>query len=138
MVKSWHEEEPRRPTDGGDVGGDEQIGTAWERRFTLPPREDGLHPVLTLRVYVADEDYLNQDDPGHTPRPVLRQQEERILCRDPKDPGGTGDWADYHHMIIPFGGSTPSDADAYLACAALRVPTTEDWDGLAGYERSIR
>jgi hypothetical protein len=86
----WVEREPIGPVDGGDVGGDVQLGTAWERSWiTRTPGEPGQWSVLTSSYYVAAD-----ADGAGTGERYVQHQLDWLVCTRPGDPGGTEVWSE--------------------------------------------
>lgn len=115
---AYIEAAPAEPVRGGDVGGDNQVGESWCRRFTRP-RPDDSHDVITVYFYVSEVDGEKR---------MLRLV-EYIQCTDPSDPGCTEIFADeYDEHVTPESyafwveaGGTPTDDVAFLLCAELET-----------------
>lgn len=124
MDRQWQEDEPLGPVLSGDLGGDEQVSDSWCRRFTLPAREDGAIPMLTISYYVALENPNAENDK----RVLLRRHFEYLLCTDAGDPGGTEVWSEYGYGRAPLPWQA-TERDARRACDEMEAPTLADWDG---------
>jgi hypothetical protein len=112
-------------TDGGDCGGDIQVGeTAPSVRFVRPDRPRSM---ITVTYYPVE--YGNC--PGEF---VVQRQVEWLVCEDPADPGGTEVWSDEARDDI---GYTVMDSveEAELVARELANLDLEnggqgcDWDG---------
>lgn len=133
MGGNWTEVEPLGPCVAGDIGGDEQVSTAWSRQFALPRRADGGLPLLTVSYYVALENHNDEDDK----RVFLRRHVEFLVCDDLSDPGGTERWSEYGYGRAGLPWRATQD-DARRACVEADSPTLADWDGTErhGVERA--
>lgn len=77
--------------NAGDVGGDSQVGEAYDRRFVHPDK-----PGCLITVYAYGVAYENDAVEGGLEYGV-EEMIERLICTDMADPGGTeiGSKAEY-------------------------------------------
>jgi hypothetical protein len=121
----------------GDVGGDNQVGKGWSKRFV---RTDSPGSLLTVSIYPighSEGDTCVPRDcrPGQID---LEAQVEYMICTDPDDPGGTEVWSDYLYIspLADIDGSdlvlksveTAEERAKYLTsmCSASAIV----WDGV--------
>lgn len=102
------EMEPGVPENGGDAGGDAQVGESYSRRFTAP-LESGRHLVLTVSCYVLNTAMCDEPE-----RLVLVRQELAYECCDPGDIN-TAERSDARMFNLV---GEPIEKNAFLACAA--------------------
>lgn len=74
--------------DAGDMGGDVQVGKAFNRRFINPDLPGRL---VTVNVYPIAGDGNNEPDLSEVD---IECQVEYMICEDMDDPGGTEVWSD--------------------------------------------
>lgn len=82
--------------DAGDAGGDIQAGKAYSARYlhtTLHGR------LITVTAYPVRGDSTTPEIPDGVIR--LQVQTERMICRDPEDPGSTEVWSDIEYSDLP-------------------------------------
>lgn len=82
----WYEVAPLDLPSGGDVGGDGQVSDSVTRRFARPRHKDGGWAVVTVYWYLTVA--------GDGTAPQIERQEEKVICRDLRDPGSTEIWSD--------------------------------------------
>lgn len=156
-MSTWIEDPTGLIEDAGDVGGDAQVGPAFERRFVNPELEVYLtpgHPRLPSTVgpdrhyaLVTVQTYAIRHDPTHDdgcvsvpcgcPEGELDVQEciEWLVCTDPDDPGGTEVWSDcaYEHGkldgTVITGGLEEANQAARERVEAWTPDLVGDWDG---------
>ena len=119
--------------DGGDVGGDIQVGTAWSVRYI---RDDMPGSLITVNVYAVDHDNDNPDRRGE--EFAIQTQTEFMVCADPSDPGGTEIWSDLDYEDGVFAYETLAEAETAAREAAENDNTeaaasAQGWDGKPHY-----
>lgn len=122
-ARSPFEIAPFEPVVDGEVGGDEQVGEAYSRRFARR-RDDGNHAVVTASYYLADHDPQRAAEPQDGPYRVIRWI-DYTTCSDPDNPGHTEITSDYTYDVVHRHGR--ADDDARRACLRFD-PTLIDWD----------
>lgn len=99
-LDDWTEREPAGPVDGGDIGGDVQLGTAWERSWARPtPGMPGHWSVLTSSYYLAVEPGPDGTAAADAER-YVQHQVSRLVCTNPADPGGSEVWSEYDYTDL--------------------------------------
>lgn len=83
--RAWSEFPPYEPTPAGDIGGDNQVGGAWSRRYARR-RQDGKWAVIDDFWYPASGVWRD--------RTALVNTTEFLVCSDIMDPGGSEEWSD--------------------------------------------
>jgi hypothetical protein len=111
------------------VGDDDQVGESYSVRFR---RADLPGAIITRTAYPVN---VGDDCEGQF---LVRVETEWLVCRDPRDPGGTELWSDRY---------TRDEAESYRAAAEaehaarsvaselLRDAGSLMWDGLPQFER---
>ena len=104
--------------DAGDVGGDIQVGPAFNRRFT-----DGVGTLVDVYVYVCRENATYTLDAS--PKPWIQVQWSYLECTDLADPGGTETYADYR--FVDERNDPATNEQARVICRAF---TAEDFENM--------
>jgi hypothetical protein len=124
--------------DGGDCGGDHQIGKAPSKRFV---RDDLPGSIVTVTIYPIGHSEGDTCVPRNcTPDQIdLEEQIEWLICTDPDDPGGTETWSDYRYEspLADLDGRPLDLPDVATAEREARrlldswVPGIVSWDGIS-------
>lgn len=75
----------------GDIGGDWQVGEAFDKRFV---RSDLPGSLYTFAIYVIRHEGNDGCVAHEVGKIELRETVEFMICEDPDDPGSTEIWAD--------------------------------------------
>lgn len=100
MTFWWHRAVPA-VTKAGDVGGDSQVGEAYETRWWWPLADGSGFATMSRYFYVAERD-------GHR---FVESHTEYNACRDWADPGSTELWSGQSTYTECDG--DPTDGEAY-------------------------
>lgn len=91
--------------DGGAVGGDIQVGTAWSRRFARI-NEENNYEVKEVSIYATQEEGSEEFN--------VQRQIGTTICKDYTDPGSTEILSDYGYEDINYTGyNTLETADEF-------------------------
>lgn len=130
-LRGFVEIAPHNPQKNGDIGGDDQWGESWNRRYVraLP---GGLWAVVDDSYYVAYDSnaLLLVGNPG----PVdlrIDNQVSWITCTDPTNIDETLVYSDYTYRMVRAPGTQSgySDDDAFKMCSDSDGEHFEDWTG---------
>lgn len=123
----WHPDKTGLLEDAGDVGGDIQVGGAYEVRFV---RDDKPGSLFTVQAF-ASGNIVMQEDETEGIEYGWDGQIQYLTCTDPEDPGGTETWSGIESLpgsvLVAEGIEEAEDAARREA---------EDW--LANYAKYIR
>ena len=112
--------------EAGDVGGDNQIGEAFNRRFYHPDKPGRL---ITVSVYAVN--YENDAVEGGYELGI-EEQIERMICRDIEDPGSTEEDCGYEYNAVDDYATFKSVEEAAIYAKKRLVGMTGDdlsWNG---------
>lgn len=145
-MSKWIEDDKGLIEDAGDVGGDIQVGPAFERRFINPELEVYLNPdsprlpmgVTTDRHYalVTVQCYATKDEDDPSGEYDVQERIEWLVCTDLDDPGGTEVWSDHkfeHGKLdgtVITGGLEEANREAKARVEAWAPEYIGDWDGI--------
>lgn len=101
-------------SQGGNCGGDVQVGDVWDARWSRP-LDDGTTAMVTRSFYPAKQGCQKW----------LERRTEYLICSDPADPGGTETWSE-----LSFG-DLRADLDAKQEALSATAPTDADWADIA-------
>jgi hypothetical protein len=112
--------------DAGDVGGDDQIGPAFARRFVNPDLPGRL---VTVCTYVVRDDMDIRNGEWD-----VEEQIEYLICADMSDPGGTETWSEYSYERGTLDGRVrhsfeAAQADAREHIGRISPSDFYGWDG---------
>lgn len=115
--------------DGGDVGGDIQVGTAWSVRYI---RDDMPGSLIIETVYVV------KTPSGRGHGYAYETRSTYLVCTDPADPEGTKVWShtEKEGSLCDYPTAKEASDDAWQV--VLRINTDaqagahDGWDGTPG------
>lgn len=98
----WKADDPAVYEDASDtIGGDRQVTKSYSVRYHHDGFPNGDPPGRVVTVYFYGVDAVN--DPGVdglSGEYRVEMCEERIVCRDPLQPGDTEEWADMRCELV--------------------------------------